>query len=241
MKNILLLLFLCTILNTSCQQSEITPVKYSLRDSVLKEHLNTVESLPYYDTAEINFKILKAYQNNDTTFLKSLRTQIAQEKEDVPSWLFGDSCLHQQKLQDMGVDEAYRFIYFPPFCTTPINVTVTRKGDSSNLHFVLYQNKYDTGACRIISEYDKKLTSNNWEEIKSKLRVADIWGLKRINGASGLDGNSLIFIGYQKGDVHFNRPDRYCYVYRWEFSTLGELLVAILKMSGNRKGCFWVT
>jgi hypothetical protein len=225
---------------TSCNQGNNSELKYSIRDTVLKEHLLEIDSLPYYDTTEINYKILRAYQNNDTAFFKNLSSQIKREKEYKNYWSSMDTCIHQQKLQELGVDEAYRFIFLPAFCRTPINMTVTKKGDITNLHFLLFQNKYDTASCKIISEYDKKLTQKEWEEFSDKLLAADIWGLKRENGIHGLDGSTITFIGYQKGNSSFNRPDKISYVNRWEFSTLHEAFTYLLKISGNKKGCYWI-
>jgi len=206
---------------------------------VLKEYLLEIDSFPYYDTTEVNYKVLKAYQKNDTVLLKNLIKQIREVKKQESVWSVMDTCIHQLKLQDLHVDEAYRFIFHPPFCTTPISVTITKKGDSANLHFLLYQNGYDTVICRIISEYDKKLTTEEWEEFRSKLWSGDIWGLKRENDIHGVDGSNLTFIGYQSGKF-WNTPDKISYGKRWVYSSLNEALRFALMKSGNKKGCYWI-
>jgi hypothetical protein len=240
MRYLLTLTLFCSLTLTSCTQRDNSTSKYSIRDTVLKEHFLAIDSLPYYDTTEINYRVLKAYQSNDTTFFKNLSTQIKKASEYKRYWSSMDTCIHQQNLKDLGVDEAYRFEFLPAFCSTPINVTVTIKGDSANLHFLLYQNKHDTVSCKVISEYDKKMSSKEWEEFNDKLSLADIWGLKRENGIHGLDGSTITFIGYQKGNSSFNRPDKICYVNRWEFSTLHDAFTYLLKISGNKKGCYWI-
>jgi hypothetical protein len=240
MRYFLTLAFFSFLVVTSCTQKDNSDLKYSIRDTVLKQHLLELDSLPYYDTTEINYKVLKAYQNNDTTFFKNLSNQIKKQKEYKQYWSLMDTCIHQPALQDLGADEAYRFVFLPAFCSTPINITVTKKGDSANLHFLLYQNQHDTVSCKVVSEFDKKLTSKEWEEFNDKLSLADIWGLKRENGIHGLDGSTITFIGFEKGNPSFNRPDKICYVNRWEFSTLHDALTFILKISGNKKGCYWV-
>ncbi|MGC4104051.1 hypothetical protein [Ferruginibacter sp.] len=240
MKYLPALAFLSLVIITSCTQKCNDQLKYSIRDTVLKQHLAELDSLPYYDTTDINYKVLKAYQNNDTTFFKNLIVQIKKQKEYSHYGSLMDDCIHQPELNDLGADEAYRFIFLSAFCIEPINVTVTKKGDSANLHFLLYQGQYDTIPCKIESEYDKKLTSAQWEEFSNKLFQADIWGLKRDNGMHGVDGSSITFIGYVKGNPSFNRPDKFCYVSRWEFSTLHDALTLLLKISGNKKGCYWV-
>lgn len=211
-----------------------------LRDSLLKEYFSEIDSLPYYDTTDINYRVLRAYQNSDTALLKSLNSQIKKQNEFIRYRSLRDSCIHQKPLQQLDADEAYRFILLPAFCSTPINVTITKKGDSINLHFLLYQIKFDTASCRIISEYEKKLTSEQWQEFSNKLLLADIWGLKPENGIHGFDGSTITFAAYQKGNPSFNRIDKISFGTRWEFSTLYDPLQFILKISGNKKGCYWI-
>lgn len=239
MRYLLRLTLFCSVILSSCTQRDNSTLKYSIRDTVLKEYLLAIDSLPYYDESEINYKILKAYQSNDTTFLKKLSYLIRNKHYSSP---LKDTCSHQQNLKDLGVDEAYRFEYFHAFCSMPINITVTIKGDSANLHLLLYQIKRNTYpcTCKDISEYDKKMSSKEWKEFNDKLLLADIWGLKRENGNFGLDGSTLIFIGYQRGNVSFNGLDNICYVRRWEYSTLHDTFKYLLKISGIKKGCYWI-
>jgi hypothetical protein len=93
---------------------------------------------------------------------------------------------------------------------------------------------------RIIMAYNKKLTSKNWEEFSTVLIFADVRGLKRENGVHGFDGCTMNFIGYKKRDSSFSKPGKICFVNRWEFSTLHDALNLVLKIPGNKKGCYWV-
>lgn len=223
----------------SCSQSENNAPDYSTRDSLIKVYLGDIDSLPYYDTTEDNYQMLKAYHKNDTALIKNALIKNREAREYERKWSFTDSCVHQMALQDLGVDEAYRMIYYPAFCTMPISVTLTKKGDSANLHFLLYEYAHDTVACRIISNYNRKLDINAWAEFRSKLWYGDIWGLKRENGIHGNDGTTLTVIGYQSGKP-WNTPDKISYANRWSYSSLSGALEFALVLSGNKKGCYWV-
>ena len=232
------LIILSTI--TSCKDRLSNRLNFSLKDSVLKEHLLAMDSIPYYDTTEINYKVLKAYQNNDTTFFKSLRIEIQKESEYRRRWENSDSCVHLKKINELNADEAYRFFYYPAFCPSPIIATITKRDTNINLHFIVYQSNYDTISCKIITEFNKKLTMKNWEDFSSKLGLADIWGLKRENGMQGFDGTTIRFIGYQKSNPYYNQKEKVCYVHRWEVTTLRDAFDIILKVSKNKKGCVWI-
>lgn len=233
------ILLICGLFLASCNAKSNDTDKVSLKDSLLAAYLHEIDSLPYYDASETNYQVLRAHYYNDTNFLKTVNKRIREEREYRNEWDMKDSCIHQKKLEDLDVDEAYRFIYFPAFCDKTINVTVTKSGDSAILNFLLYQSIFNQVECNIISNFEKRLTQLQWEAFRSKLWAGDIWGLKRENGLHGVDGNSLIFIGFQSGKP-WNGPDKIVYGERWEYSSLKDALTYILKISGNKKGCYWV-
>jgi hypothetical protein len=224
----------------SCKNTSTQALPYSIKDTVLNEHLLALDSALYFDTTEINYKVLKAYQKNDTAFFKKLRLDIIKEKQFATERQLMDSCIHLQKLQDLKVDEAYRFIFTAAFCPYKLNVTVSKKADTANIHFIVYQYKWDTAVCRIISEYDKKLNSKDWETFSEAIDKSDFWGLKQQNGIHGLDGSTLITMGFIKAKNTFDTRPQYNYVYRWENTTLRDPFNLILKLSGNKQGCFWI-
>lgn len=209
----------------------------SVKDSLLKQYFLELDSLPYYDTTDVNYQVLKAFHSNDTNFLKALNIKLREERDYHNRWALGGSCLHLKKIQELGAEEAFRFDFLPPFCSTPINITITFKNDSASLEFLLYQNAFDTAKCNIISHFSKSLTKEQWEEFRSKLWNGDIWGLKRENGIHGMDGSNLTFIGYQSGKK-YQRPDKIIYGERWVYSSLKEAFEYALIVSGNRKGCY---
>ncbi|OQP50881.1 hypothetical protein A4H97_03385 [Niastella yeongjuensis] len=240
MTNKLISAILLIVLAFSCNTKPNITDNYSLKDTILEKHFKAIESSDDFDSTDLNYKVLKAYVNNDTLFFKNLESDIVDNERYNKQWQSMDSCIHQSKIQSMDVDEAYRFIYSAAFCPYKINVTVSKKADSSNLHFILYQYKWDTADCNIISEYDKKLTTKNWEDITESLSTSDFWGLKKDNGVHGVDGSSLTVTGYKNRDSVYNRPAKFHYVYRWSQNVLRDPFHLILKLSGNQKGCLWV-
>lgn len=110
----------------SCDNEIDNHSDYTLKDSVLKDHIQRLDSAIYFDTTDLNFKVLKAYKDNDTIFFKKLRIDIEKERQYKLQWDFEDSCLNQPKLQHLNVDKAYRFIFTAAFCPYKLNVTVAK-------------------------------------------------------------------------------------------------------------------
>jgi hypothetical protein len=221
----------------SCERADNGLKTYSLRDAVTKEHLQSLDSLEYADTTDINYKVLKAYLANDTAFFSKLKSDIDKINKNKQRYKDNDSCIHQKPLQQLNADEAYRFVYTASFCDKKLNVTVTRNAGSANIHFILYQDVWLHDECKVISEYDKKISAKNWKDFSQIMDKSDFWGLKSTNGRDGLDGSTLIVTGFTNGyGTHEIKP-KYSYVYRWGYSTLSEPFEFILKLSGNRQGC----
>lgn len=241
MRHFFLVITLLAVL-CSCNQTSNHIPTTSYKDTVVKEHLQYIETLGEFDMTDLNYKVLNAYVKNDTAYFRKLHGDIEEDKRFRQQWDVLDSCIHQPKVQDMNADKAYRFIYNSAFCPYRINVTISKKGDSTNLNFILYQFKWDTASCRIISEYSKPLTEKNWEEFIEAMQKADFWGLKKENGVHGLDGDDIKVWGFEKGDTAFNRPAKFNYVERWLIakSSLDDPFHLLLKLSGNKKGCIWV-
>lgn len=233
-------LFIATvlILISSCKRSDKPVITFN-RDSALKSYLQFIDTLPYYDTTDLNYKVLQAYQNNDSSFFIKFFKEQKRKEEFLKQWANNDTCVKLKSLEDLGVDQAYRFKYTSAFCSMPIVATVTKKGDIINLHFIVYQTQYDTVHCKIINEINKKMTLHNWEDFYRMLMQADIWGLKRENGISGVDGSTITFTAFEN-IPNTSRPARQCYVERWVYSTLSDAFDYTLKLSGNTKGCYWI-
>lgn len=222
----------------SCRNTAKSNVPYSLKDTVLKEYIQTLDSLNHYDNTDINYKILKAYKDNDTSVFKYLQNYIDGERGSNHYWGFIDSCLHLSRLQDLNADEAYRFIYTVAFCPYEHNITISKKGDSANIHFITYQYGWDTHTFKVIDEFDKKITTKEWDDFSQAMADADFWGLKSDNGVDGVDGTTLTVTGFIKANPRFNSPSKFSYVDRWCNTTLLDPFGLILKLSKSKTGCF---
>ncbi|MCS3801675.1 hypothetical protein [Niastella sp. OAS944] len=230
-----IILFLLPLL-FSCNNHTHPKSGASYKDSVLAKYLRFAESSSTIDTTDTNYKTLKGYIKNDTSFFTNLDSELESYIKIDEMSKVRDSCIRQPTLPSLGVDEAYRFNYHKSFCPYTTDVTISIKGDSINFHFILYQQDWAT-TCKIINEYDKKLTIQNWNEIQNALTRADFWGLKKYNGYSGLDGDGLTVTGYRKG--MYNNRDEYHLVYRWSVNrtALIDPFIVALKFSGDKQGC----
>ena len=222
---------------TSCNNRADNSIKYSLRDSVTKKHLEWVDSSTYSDTTDINYKVLKAYLANDTFFFKKLNADIEKERKKKQRYEINDSCIHQATLQALNADEAYRFVYTAVFCQYKLNVTISKTGNTSNIHYIILQDVWLNNICKVINEYDKKITEKDWENFSQLMEKADFWGLKSTNGVQGLDGSTLNTTGFTKGYRTSESNPKYNYVHRWGYSTLSAPFSFVLKLSGNTQGC----
>jgi len=222
---------------TSCNNRSDNSIEYSLRDSVTKKHLEWVDSSAYSDTIDINYKVLKAYLANDTIFFKKLYADIERKRKFQQEYATNDSCIHQAALQALNADEAYRFVYTAVFCKYKLNVTISKTDNISNVHFIILQDVWLNNICKVINEYDKKITEKDWEDFSKLMKKADFWGLKSTNGVQGLDGSTLITTGFTKGYGTYEGKPKYNYVNRWGYSTLSDPFRFVLKLSGNTQGC----
>lgn len=221
----------------SCTYKTKDKPVFSVKDSIVEKYIAFIDSSDQFDLFDRNYNILRAYYNNDTNFLKKLSEQIedAQKSEDV--WI-QDSCIHQKRIRDLGADEAYRFIYSASFCDYTLNITISKKNKSRNLKLLLAYSESDINPCQIVSDYDKELTANQWDDFLKAIEKADFWGLKRENGVQVLDGDNLRVIGYLDGRSTYSGKTKFNYVSRQtSYSTLKETFKLALNLSGIKKGC----
>jgi hypothetical protein len=189
--------------------------KLSLRDSILKAHLSEVDSLDFYDTTDINYKLIKAYYNNDTIFFKKFEKDFYSAKILKKQWASGYGCVHLARLKDSNADSIYRFIYYQAFSPYETSLTVSKSGDTINIHTVVYHPGRDTIPCEIIDDFDKTISLKEWNEFNTSLVSADFWGLKEENGIHGLDGSALAIYAFIKGDNTIWHPRKTKTVNRW--------------------------
>lgn len=234
-----LCLVLLVILFQACNSAQPS---ISVKDSLLIRYLKYVDSTRIMDSSDSNYYTLKAYVNNDTTRIKQMivwaENQVRKREFEKS---YSETLVHQEQLQDMNVDEAYRFIYRPPFCDTKINVTITKKEKQANLHFILYENYATKPSKRIINEYDKTIPLKDWTEFEQSMFETDFWGLRKDNEIRGLDGDNMVVYGYKQvaaypGEYRFNT------VTRWGSTNpaLEKALDLLLLLSENKQGCYIV-
>ncbi|MEO7049721.1 MAG: hypothetical protein ABI091_30740 [Ferruginibacter sp.] len=208
-----LLIFLgCTFF--SCSENNPS-IKHTLKDSVLKAHLVEIDSLDFYDTTSIDYKIIKAYYNDDSVQLKKIEQYLYSNKIFMNQWKFGDTCVHLTKLKDSKADSIYRFVYSEAFSPYQTNITISKSFDTARIHLIVYQKRRDTIPCEVIDDFDKKLSVREWNEFNNSLSSADFWGLKEDNGIHGADGSTLTVYAFIKGDNSYWHPQKTQKVSRW--------------------------
>jgi hypothetical protein len=248
--------FLIALFIVCCKQppSLPHPSQLNLRDSVVKEYLATIDSMEFYDTLNRDFKILKAYVKNDTSFFSTLKKDLQQTRQDAIFYNNWGSCVKQRRLSDLQVDKAYRFKHWEAFCFFSQNITVTIKDSKVSLHYIEHSDSPDGQSftlikrngdtlkinpyCTIVKEFDKTLSMKDWEALEKKVRDADYWGMKE-RGGGGLDGSiwqidayaEHKFAGWIEKSAHTV----------WRHSTFSkgfkDLGLFILSLSGEKTMC----
>ena len=198
-----------------------------------------VDTLPYYDTSSIEFKLLKAYSANDTVTLKKNleRFENMNTKADWQTNL--DSCIKRQAFKDISSEEKYRFNYSSAFCPYTTSTTIIKYKDSTVLNTIVYQYAWDTVPCKIIDQSTIIIDSLSWDKFQESLEVADFWGLKTDNGKHGVDGSTLEVYGFKKGTNSEWNPDKSSFIERWSpaYNSILSSFILLLKYSKTKKGC----
>jgi len=211
-----LLLFLLTAVLLGCNHGDKT--QKGFRDTVLANYFALVDSSGKFDTSDMNFKTLKAFYNNDTTYLKQLDTYIQQQKTERRNWDLWQSDIPLPKLNKLNVETAFRFVFSLYGAPAYEVLTITQKDTTRKLHYLYYYHDKDSSKFDKRREFEKRVSEKDWQEVASKLLYADFWGLKSEKDYRGADGNDLTVIGYQK----FDNIERSHYVHRWTNTTLND-------------------
>ncbi|HVX27335.1 MAG TPA: hypothetical protein VHB70_13385 [Parafilimonas sp.] len=209
------LLFLLSILVVSCKTET---KKENVRDTVIRNYFRMIDSSGMYDTADINYKALKAYVRNDTTSLKRLDNFIEEKKNNRPNWELWKSDIPLPQLNQLNVEEAYRFIfsiYGAPYYEA---ITISKKDTAFKLNYLFYEHKRDSSKFDKFKEFEKNITEENWNILTDKINNADFWNLEDDYDYRGKDGSDLTVIGYYKNEY----IEKSHYVHRWNISTLSD-------------------
>jgi hypothetical protein len=242
------LIFIC------CRQSSIVKEHVSLKDSVLKKHFAMIDSLDFYDTANQDYRMLRAYINNDTVFFANMKREMDMQSQYLyPAGL--DSCVFPKKISELQVDEAYRFIHSQSFCDFGQAITISRIENSIKLHYTEYilpdcdgQTKeitfkngthyYVKSNCVQIKEFTKSLKEEDWYKLESAINNADYWGLKQHNARIMVDGSSWQVDAYTKqprypGNQQIHSVSRQSP----SLKAFRELGMLFMKLSGEKTMC----
>ncbi len=234
---------------TGCRQAASIKEQPDFKDSVIQKHFSKINSLEFYDTIDYDFKVLKAYFNDDTSFFREMNENM----DKLSSYPRVDSCVNQIKLSDLNCDEAYRFYHSQSFCDFHQNITIARSGDSVRLIFIEYSNgdgkqtqylsyKGDTVTvlpyCVVTKQFNKLLPIKDWEKLKDIIRKADYWGLKPHIFELIVDGSSWRVDGYTKEAKYLSGQQIHS-VSRQSPSSQAfkDIGIYLLKLSGERAMC----
>jgi hypothetical protein len=145
------------------------------------------------DTAEDQYRHLKPYIANDTKFFKRLDTTLKEVEEQKWMEYPGGSCVHLPRSQNLGSDEAYRFIYRESFCYYRMNITVSRKkGDRAMHHADLWGLQAYNGDMGLDGDDLEVYGYNNhWDHHLPKFSYAYRW---RVSGGSTLYDSYLLVL-----------------------------------------------
>lgn len=240
-----IIFFLVTVLLCSCNENSPQTKVTSTRDTLLSNFLKMVDTLPYYDTANLNFKLLRAYKENDTSDLEEIVGYI--NRTSTTPWMHAylKPCAVNVEFDTLTADEAYKFSYESSFCQYYTIATITQRGNKIKASAKVYKNsdRMDSIPCSIAQEYETEIDSASWVKFQEAIFAVDFWGLKEDNEYHGNDGSSLDVQGYQK-DYKWSRnmqsmESRRCYVSRWSRSmdNLLRPFLMLLRFCKITKGC----
>ena len=222
----------------ACGSNNNDSHKISKRDSLVSKFLDITDSLPWTDTVDHQRKLLLAYRNDDTAYLRRTVEEVQDLMKFRDEFSRRPSCPETSGLDITTFEEAYKFEYGTAFCNQGITIIVGERNDSVLL--LGYHNKFDyfTDSCLSYTYIEKPLTKAQWEIIQQHTLRADFWGLKPKNDRNGVDGSGLTVTGYQRPVNAFQ--GRYHKVYRWaaEKMALGELFKNVLDLTQIKSHCF---
>ena len=208
------------------------------RDSIMTKYFQVIDSIPYVDTLNEDFKLLKAYHTSDTAFLKKTYDDVAELMKYRTEMLESHICEEPAALNTLNYEEAYRFGYGAAFCNKSANLTIGKSGNSITLELFLYELNDNQTECKTIQHTTHLVDKKIWDTLIGGIERADFWGLKEDNGRHGMDGSALHVTGYERPIKAFE--GRYKTIYRWaaEEMSIGILFKKLLDLSGTKVECF---
>ena len=174
----------------SCKTKNNSSFTTTNKDTVIEGFLKYTSQIQSYDTANYNYKIIKAHFNNDSVFLKQVIADIERSKQQKNN-SFPDSIRRHPNISKMEIDEVYQFNYTETFCNFSFYFTISKKEDSIKLNSVIYQENREPSFLRLFKESEIKLSLANWEDFKHLIDYADFWGLNQYKEFGCCDGDFL--------------------------------------------------
>lgn len=204
----------------------------------MSKYFQVLDSLPYSDTLDLRLKLLKAYRNNDTSYLKKRYSEITELLKSRKQITESHTCEEPGAINKLNFEESYRFNYGAAFCDKFVTMTIGKLKDTITLDFYLYEVSNGQTECKTIRHTTKQVDNKVWEELIKGIALSDFWGLKEDNGRFGFDGSSLRVTGYERPINAFE--GRYKTIYRWaaEDMAIGQLFKRLLDLSDNKVDCF---
>ena len=208
------------------------------RDSIMTKYFQVVDSLPYFDTLDQDFRLLKAYHTGDTALLRKTYDNLAGLLKYRNEMLDTHICDEPVALNTLNYEEAYRFSYGAAFCNKTAILTIGKSGDSITVDLYLYEYNDKQTECKILKHTTQLADKKTWNVLKNGIEESDFWGLKKDNGRHGMDGSGLTVTGYERPINAFE--GRYKKIYRWaaEEMTIGILFKNLLELSDTKVDCF---
>ncbi|UAY50899.1 hypothetical protein [Ferruginibacter albus] len=232
----------------ACKTKTASTSKQSNKDTILKQYIEYTSRIfksegEFYglDSNEHNYKMLKAYCLDDTTYLKyAVKNMKNLEMSNTVLDSFWKA--HIPVLKNMNIEEGYQFRYSETFCNNYYIFTISRFKDSIKLNtFVYSPEEVDNNKAtklKIIQNSNKLLPVKDWNDLSDAIDLADYWNLKYHNDNVVLDPSNLTVVGIKK-NISDNTVTRSNYVTRTAFerTALYKAFLLVLKYAEVKKLC----
>lgn len=180
-------------------------------------------------------EIASAYVAKDTSYL-------IEKLEDLKANLDYEANSKTKRIlvplgkQEIKYEDVYQFRFDQSFCDQIIEVTIGRKGDSSEIVRKTYQILFDSARPRLIQLKTDTigLPIQKWYEFVQLITYSDFWRASS-HGDEGLDGNSISISAISISS--YRRTEKK--ITRWgaEATVWGDLMRRVLVISKVRSHC----
>src|SRR5689334_8189883 len=143
------ILFFIIILTFSCNNGKKNSMP-SLKDSLLAQYFNLIDSIPGADTIDERYKMLKYVYYNDTNSLKGRISFFVNNFKSYQSGAFG-RCHGPYDSDLRTYQECYRFEFSAAFCNNWIVLSIGKKNDTMLLDYLLFELSNDERSCDTVN------------------------------------------------------------------------------------------